>query len=355
MAVIGVGTRLFGRVYKRNQRPVATLFFHVSRLPLIPLGTYEILDEQEEIASPTRFCGLSLFAGYFKSWGAVLAVAVSVWAFVELTTGDELLGYSLPFAALAVMASVIASWLWLGAKRSRPTRIKTSGLALGLPLALMTGAYAYGFFRRMPGGESSEAISASPSPAKAAEERRIIERSVKRSSYQDRLYPIARAHYAKHVWTKTPCDDDAIAAATEPKATSLLLVEYNFIAKILNPTDHRPTMREWLVSEPLEDLAVVDIPDGTFEALEGHRYLGVISVRQERVLKKKHHLRSIIAGHLVVYDWNTREQMCETPVKVTGSGQPLDLRQRFLNRIEKKLSEISSRLRLERPPFADRS
>src|SRR5687767_7869060 len=134
-----LGTRLFGRIYRKDARPVATLFVHLFHLPLIPLGTHEILDEHEEIASPTRFDAKSLFAGYFKSWGALLAVGLSVWAFVELTTGESQLAYSLPVVSLALMGSVIASWLWLGA----PRRVRPApALALALPLALMTGAYA---------------------------------------------------------------------------------------------------------------------------------------------------------------------------------------------------------------------
>ena len=340
------GTQLLGLLYRENQRPIATKFVVVLYVPLIPLGTYEILDESVGIANPTRFSAASLAAGYFKSWGALFALAISVWAFVELTTGEEALAYWLPFLSLAFMGSVIASWLWLGTPPKKTARIKTPALALGVPLALMTGAYAYGFVRRMPTGTGLEPIVELPSPALVAKEKRIVERSVKRSSYQDKLYPIARAHYAKETWTKARCDDRAIRAAPEPRATELLLVEYNFIGKILNPIDSRPSMRTWLVSELLRDLGRVDIPDGIFEALDAHRYVGVISVREERRMKKK----SIIAGHLVVYDLHTREAMCETPVRVTGRGDPRGLRKSFLTRIEKKLAEISRTLHLERPP-----
>jgi hypothetical protein len=338
------GTLLSGRIYREGRRPIATTFIHVCRVPLIPLGTVEILDEEAGIASPTAFSAASLFAGYFKTWGAVFAVAISVWAFVELTTGEEVLAYLLPFASLGAMASVIAAWLWLGSPRA--VRIKTSALAFGVPLALMVGAYAYGFVRRMPSEPLLEPIVELPNPAEVAAEKRIVERSIQRSKYQDMLYPIARSHYAKKTWSKAACNDRAIAAAPEAKATELLLIEYNFIGKILNPVEDRPTMRPWLVSEPLRDLGIVDIPDGTFDTLASHRYIGVISVRQERKLNKR---RSIIAGHLVVYDWSNGQALCETPVKVTGPGKPGGLRRKFLRRIEHKLGEISRTLHVERP------
>jgi hypothetical protein len=335
---------LFGRIDRDGLRPIATKCLHLYRLPLLPLGTYELLDEEMEIANPTSFSARSLVIAYLSSWGALFALVLSVWAFVELVSGEGWFGLVLPLLALAAMGAVIASW-----------RIKTSAIAIGLPLALMTGAYGYGAIRRIPTGAPLEPMVEPPCPKTLAAEKaeqRIVERSVKRSSWQDKLFPIARAQYEKKTWAKSSCDDSAIARATEPRAAELLLIEYNFIAKILDPTEQRASMREWLVSEPLRDLGKLQIPDGTFDALEAHRFVGVVSIRQERVIKKK---RSIMAGHLVIYDLVTKESICETPVKVTGRGEPRSLQKKFLARIEKKLGEISKTLHLERPRIAKRS
>jgi hypothetical protein len=340
--VAGLGTGLFGRLDRQGSRPIATKFVHLHRMPLIPLGTYELLDEEMEISNPTIFSARSLLYSYLQSWGAVLAVAISVWAFVELLTGDGWFGLVLPLFAMTAMAAVIASW-----------RIKTTAIAIGVPIALMAGAYGYGAMRRFPARPPNEAMVAPPEPkALAAEkaEQRIVERSVNLSGWQDKLFAIARAQYERKDWMKRACDDTAIERATEPRATELLLVEYNFIAKILDPMDERKSMRDWLVSEPLRDLAKIMIPDGTFEELASHRYLGVVTIRQDRKLKKK---RSILAADLIVYDLATGSPMCGTPVKVVGLKR--GLKKKFLARIEMKVGEISKSLRIEKPRIAGRS
>src|SRR5688572_9747161 len=121
-----MGTGLFGRVDRSGLRPIATKFLHLYRLPLLPLGTYELLDEEMEIANPTAFSARSLLIAYLQSWGTLLALVISVWAFVELVTGEGWFGLVLPLFALGAMGAVIASW-----------RSKTSPFAIGLPLALM--------------------------------------------------------------------------------------------------------------------------------------------------------------------------------------------------------------------------
>jgi hypothetical protein len=115
-----VGTALFGRLHRCGTTSVATLFFHVWRVPLVPLRSYLVLEEHpdgafEAIPQPLR--ATSVLAGYART--GTIASWVAMVAALLLSSGasDPSLaatGLSLGVAALAASSIVVAAWILMG-------------------------------------------------------------------------------------------------------------------------------------------------------------------------------------------------------------------------------------------------
>ena len=78
--IIVYGTRLYGKVDKCGETHLATKFFHISWLPLIPLGTHLVLERQGGGSYrflPQPLSGKSIAAALFRTWGLVGALGVA--------------------------------------------------------------------------------------------------------------------------------------------------------------------------------------------------------------------------------------------------------------------------------------
>jgi hypothetical protein len=119
------GKRARGWVHGCENAYVETDFFCVNFVPLVPLGSFLVLFDDNGNARrvPLRAVTLSLVAAYVRGWAAVPAVACLAAAFIALVgRGDNAFAVmwilvGLPFAAVA----------WLGRYIGR---LSTEGLAL---------------------------------------------------------------------------------------------------------------------------------------------------------------------------------------------------------------------------------
>lgn len=123
--ILVFGTRLYGTVRRCGDTRVATRFFHLSFLPVVPLATHAVV-----AAEPTdggsggyrylkaRLDPLSIAAAYLRTWGLLLGLFVvlhAVGTFAEAM--DQRLWVDLVTAPLLVFATVgalVAAFVSLG-------------------------------------------------------------------------------------------------------------------------------------------------------------------------------------------------------------------------------------------------
>src|SRR5450631_2860639 len=94
--IIYYGTRMYGSVDQVGTASVRTRFFHISFLPIVPLGSYAVLDQGSGAANtfrgiPIGLHGRSVLAGYLRVWGFVGAIGAAVAAYTEIPREPDLL------------------------------------------------------------------------------------------------------------------------------------------------------------------------------------------------------------------------------------------------------------------------
>lgn len=115
------GTRAFGRVRECDGQFLATRFFHVLRLPLVPLGSRWVTDEGEDGSLSGLELGLdplSVVTAYLRTWGPLLGVVLAVRGAIV--------------SCAVVMVVSLASWAWYFAPGKRAARQRLFGKALGV-------------------------------------------------------------------------------------------------------------------------------------------------------------------------------------------------------------------------------
>lgn len=118
--IIVYGTRFYGRVKESGRSFLATRFLHIWYLPLIPMGTQLVLEDNggsyKGMAAPFSF--KSMLAAYLRVWGPV-AIIFAIVSCVS-TLGDYtsletvVLGAFLGLVTLVLVAAVILSFAVLG-------------------------------------------------------------------------------------------------------------------------------------------------------------------------------------------------------------------------------------------------
>ena len=112
--IIVYGTRLYGKIDSCGDTHVATRFFHISWLPLIPMGTQLVLEKNGGSYRflPQSLSGRSVLAAYLRTWGVIAAAFVAwhgITGFVEAldygVVKEMLLAPLSVFAAVGVVAS----------------------------------------------------------------------------------------------------------------------------------------------------------------------------------------------------------------------------------------------------------
>ena len=118
------GQRLYGKVdHVPGMFYVSTMFFHVNYVPLVPLGSYVVLDgsDGDDSFQGTRV-GLrfkSILAGYLRGWlgGATIFLALVA----SFSTTAFLLGKDVPggFFIILAVAGLVTGAFWLVLSSSR--------------------------------------------------------------------------------------------------------------------------------------------------------------------------------------------------------------------------------------------
>src|SRR5215470_3996184 len=79
MAMVIYGNRLFGEVERvPGLLSVSTVFWHINYLPLLPRGSYAVLDgstDESFHGQPVGWSAKSVLAGYIRGWSAGVAYA----------------------------------------------------------------------------------------------------------------------------------------------------------------------------------------------------------------------------------------------------------------------------------------
>jgi hypothetical protein len=138
--VVVYGTRFYGKVRACGGSFLATRFFHIYYVPLIPIGTQLILEETsgggyKGMKAP--FSLTSLFAAYLRVWGPLAVIGASILGIAAVDdVGDDALAMLIVggFTAVVVLAMLVGTvlgWVVLG-KLSAEERRKRAAYALHL-------------------------------------------------------------------------------------------------------------------------------------------------------------------------------------------------------------------------------
>ncbi len=120
--IIVYGTRLYGKIRACGRSFLATQFFHIWYVPLIPVGTRLVLEEMggQYRALNAPFSFKSMMAAYLRVWGplGVIIALVSGLGTLQEVSDDPLAlvvtGAFLGVVLLALVAGTVLSWAFLG-------------------------------------------------------------------------------------------------------------------------------------------------------------------------------------------------------------------------------------------------
>jgi hypothetical protein len=120
--VIVYGTRFYGKVRACGRSFLGTQFFHLYYVPLIPIGTHLILEENANgtyKGMKTTFSVRSMLAAYLRVWGpiaCILAVCFGVSALDDVEDGLAMavVGVFTAVVVLALLVGTILGWAVVG-------------------------------------------------------------------------------------------------------------------------------------------------------------------------------------------------------------------------------------------------
>lgn len=121
--VIIYGTRFYGKVQACGSSHVGTQFVHLYYLPLIPIGTHLILEQNADGTHKglkTAFSFRSMLAAYLRVWGPIAVIAAICIGMSALSdVSDEPLAMAVVggFTAVVVLAMLVGTilgWAVLG-------------------------------------------------------------------------------------------------------------------------------------------------------------------------------------------------------------------------------------------------
>ncbi|HEX2571365.1 MAG TPA: hypothetical protein VH877_17535 [Polyangia bacterium] len=118
--IIVYGNRLYGTVERCGTSRIATRFFHIYGMPLLPLGSVLVTEEGEDNSYRGIPLGLhlrSLLAGYARLWLPLVAVGMLIAALSgsETYAMDEegISGKVVALAGLGIAGLVGSIWAWV--------------------------------------------------------------------------------------------------------------------------------------------------------------------------------------------------------------------------------------------------
>lgn len=135
--LIVYGTRFYGKVRACGSSYLSTQFIHVWYVPLIPIGTHLVLQENEDGGHrtiKTPFSVKSMLAAYLRVWGPIAAIAAACLGYSAVTSSSDVLAAVVAGAfslvvVLALVAGIVVAWSVLG-KLSHDERRQRGAYAL---------------------------------------------------------------------------------------------------------------------------------------------------------------------------------------------------------------------------------
>lgn len=177
------GTRLLGTIDADDGTTQATRFVHVYYLPLIPMGTFELLGDDQGRPVPLSLKSVAL--AYGRSWGFVAVAGLIAATYLNLES-SLFAGGAMAAVTLAAIAAWAVSILKLGVHRTS-FGVPAYALTLGIPLIALSLSVSAGVkerFNRMKwenergggfAGMSRDALRELAKTAAEAEERSKLE------------------------------------------------------------------------------------------------------------------------------------------------------------------------------------
>jgi len=136
--VIVYGTRFYGKVRACGRSFVSTQFAHLYYVPLIPIGTHLILEENANgtyKGMKTAFSVRSMLAAYLRVWGPIACILAVVFGVSALDDVGEdglamaVVGVFTAVVVLALLVGTILGWAVVG-KLSTEEKRKRGAYAL---------------------------------------------------------------------------------------------------------------------------------------------------------------------------------------------------------------------------------
>ncbi len=117
--IIFYGTKMYGKIDRCGSTYVGTSFFHLYWMPLFPLGSKLVLEENGDNTYRFIPAGLhwrSTLAAYLRTWGVIGAIA-ALWIGLQefgRMDADVVDGLLTMSASLVLVAAAVCAWVWLG-------------------------------------------------------------------------------------------------------------------------------------------------------------------------------------------------------------------------------------------------
>src|SRR5687768_5286170 len=121
--IIVYGSRFYGRIRQCGSSFLATKFVHIYFVPLVPIGSHLVLEENGDggyRGVPAPFSFKSMLAGYLRVWGplaVILTIALTIGAVEDLADDPVAMLIAGGFGGLvgvALLAGVVLAFAVMG-------------------------------------------------------------------------------------------------------------------------------------------------------------------------------------------------------------------------------------------------
>jgi len=262
------GVRAFGRIDDGEGGWSATRFFHIYHLPLIPVGGVRCLagpeGQRRSVTAPIALKSVGL--AYFKWLGFVAAAGLVALAYNAIERPPGATGFVLGAAAIALFATVVSSWVWIG-DRAATAQAKVTSLVVAVALA--GGVLGWAFAERLH-------RQSLPSYQFA-----LLMRGDGASygSDLDWLYRRLGTVVAAESAAPPPARDCGMRFLVgHYEGKDIMSVERGWLQRLVASRGHdRDPAMDWLASQPLQQLTR-GYPEGAVFAIGERPYLAVLQL-----------------------------------------------------------------------------
>jgi hypothetical protein len=299
------GLRSFGRIDAAGGDYVATRFFHLYYLPLIPVGGVRGSASGQEYAGPLHLGSLAL--AYLKWIGFVAAAGLTALAYNALEEPGGNSGFLLGAGAIALAGLVGASWAVIG-NRHASAQSKASRLLIPTLLVVAVLGWSY-----------KERLHRQSLPSYAFAERRMAYQATHPGT-SDVDYVLHQLQGVVESERTPPAFRDCSGVhfvLGRFDGRELLVAQDQQLAQLVAHQSIEPS-KEWSISSPLGDL-VGKYPE-----------VAVFSVSE------RPYLAALGPGGARIYDLIEGKYLCGAPFASSARGEE------YVEALEKVIHQLSS-------------